>query len=227
MEGGLYTEQYLWHKRQVVNNFAVLNIFFMGYLYRPLSIKTIKYQCWYLTPYCGLEVEKPTQALKSVKGRGQYLWFKPKWSRTMPSLIYFSWDINTDPPPKYIKDAKFLPTWGVNQRYFWAFNRLKCLDGFPHLKPTAGCQISALIFDFFLWRGICINIPWKIYWILIQTPLYKNKSNIKADSWHLAVGLRCGNPPRHFSQLKAQKYLWLTPQVDKKFAVLNILFMGY
>jgi hypothetical protein len=22
-----------------------------------------------------------------------------------------------------------------------------------HLKPTAGCKISALIFDFFLWKG--------------------------------------------------------------------------
>jgi hypothetical protein len=32
-----------------------------------------------------------------------------------------------------------------------AFNRLKCLGGFLHLKPTAGCQISTLIFDF-LWR---------------------------------------------------------------------------
>ena len=28
-----------------------------------------------------------------------------------------------------------------------AFNWLKCLGGFPHLKPTAGCQISTLIFE--------------------------------------------------------------------------------
>jgi hypothetical protein len=27
------------------------------------------------------------------------------------------------------------------------------LDGFLHLKPAAGCQISTLIFDCFLWRG--------------------------------------------------------------------------
>ena len=33
------------------------------------------------------------------------------------------------------------------------FNWLKCLGGFLHLKPTVGCQISTLIFDFFLWRG--------------------------------------------------------------------------
>jgi hypothetical protein len=42
-----------------------------------------------------------------------------------------------------------------------AFNWLKCLGGFLQLKPTAGCQISTLIFDFFLWRGVSINIPWK------------------------------------------------------------------
>jgi hypothetical protein len=50
-----------------------------------------------LTPYCGLEVQKPTQALKSVKGPGNTLDLNPKWSRTLPSLIYFSWDIYRDP----------------------------------------------------------------------------------------------------------------------------------
>jgi hypothetical protein len=36
-------------------------------IYRDLpSIKKIKYQSWYLTPCCGLEVQKPTQALKSA-----------------------------------------------------------------------------------------------------------------------------------------------------------------
>ena len=33
-----------------------------------------------------------------------------------------------------------------------AFNWLKCLGGILHLKPTAGCQISTLIFGFFF-RG--------------------------------------------------------------------------
>ena len=32
-----------------------------------------------------------------------------------------------------------------------------------HLKPTAGCQISTLIFENKLWRGFSINIPGKIY----------------------------------------------------------------
>ena len=51
------------------------------------------------------------------------------------------------------RTAKFLPIFGIDQRYF-PFNWLKCLGGFLHLKPTAGCQISTLIFDFFMWRGL-------------------------------------------------------------------------
>jgi hypothetical protein len=45
-----------------------------------------------------------------------------------------------------------------------AFTCMKCLDGFLHLKPTAGCQISTLIFEFFLWREVSMNIPWTIYY---------------------------------------------------------------
>jgi hypothetical protein len=50
-----------------------------------------------LTPCCGLEVQKPTHALKSVKGPGNTFDINHKWSRTLPSLIYFSWDIYRDP----------------------------------------------------------------------------------------------------------------------------------
>ena len=62
---------------------------------------------------------------------------------------------------------------------------------------------------------------------LKRPSLHKKKSNIKVDSWHPAVGLRCRNPPRHLSQLKARQYLWLKSQVVKNFAVLNMFFMGY
>jgi hydrogenase maturation factor len=31
-----------------------------------------------------------------------------------------------------------------------------------HLKPTAGCQIPTLIFESKLWRGVSMNIPYKI-----------------------------------------------------------------
>jgi hypothetical protein len=40
------------------------------------------------------------------------------------------------------------------------FNWLKCLGWILHLKPTTGCQISTLIFGYFLGRPI--NIPWQI-----------------------------------------------------------------
>ena len=42
-------------------------------------------------------------------------------------------------------------------------NWLKCLGGIMHLKTTARFQISTLIFENKLWRGVSINIPWKIY----------------------------------------------------------------
>jgi hypothetical protein len=51
-----------------------------------------------LTHSCGLEVQKPNQALKSVKDPGNTFDLNPKWSRTLPSLIYFSWNIHRDPP---------------------------------------------------------------------------------------------------------------------------------
>ena len=63
----------------------------------PLHKVFFKYQSWYLTPCCGLEVQKPTQALKSFKGPGNTFDLNSKWSRTLPSLIYFSWDIYREP----------------------------------------------------------------------------------------------------------------------------------
>jgi hypothetical protein len=51
-----------------------------------------------LTPCCGLDVQKPIQALKSIKVPGNTVDLSPKWSRTLPSLIYFSWDIYRDTP---------------------------------------------------------------------------------------------------------------------------------
>jgi hypothetical protein len=51
-----------------------------------------------LTPCCGIEVEKPIQALQSAKDPENTFDINPKWARTLPSLIYFSWHIYTDPP---------------------------------------------------------------------------------------------------------------------------------
>jgi hypothetical protein len=55
-----------------------------------------------------------------------------------------------------------------------------------HLKPTAECQISILIFEKKLWR-----------WGLYEYPM-----KIRIDISHPAVGLRCIIPPGHLSQLK-------------------------
>ena len=74
----------------------------------PPSIKKIKYQSWYLTPCCGLEVQKPTHAIKSVKGPGNTFDWSPKWARTLPSLIYFSWDIYRDPLHKMFQILKLI-----------------------------------------------------------------------------------------------------------------------
>jgi hypothetical protein len=51
-----------------------------------------------LTPYCGLKVQKPTQALKPVKGPGNTFDINYKWSRTLPSLIYIFHGIFIETP---------------------------------------------------------------------------------------------------------------------------------
>jgi hypothetical protein len=59
-----------------------------------------------LTPNCGLEVQKPTQGLRSVKGPDNTFDLNPKWSKTLPFLIYLSWDIYRDPLHKKISNIK-------------------------------------------------------------------------------------------------------------------------
>jgi hypothetical protein len=57
------------------------------------------------------------------------------------------------------RTAKFLPTFGYLKGIARVFNWLKCLGGIMHLKPTAGCQISNLIFERNCGGGISTNIP--------------------------------------------------------------------
>jgi hypothetical protein len=54
-----------------------------------------------------------------------------------------------------VRDIFFMgySSWGFNQRYW-----LKCLSGFLHLKPTAGCQMSTLLFKEKNVEGVSINI---------------------------------------------------------------------
>jgi hypothetical protein len=68
----------------------------------PLHNVFFKYQIqksWYLTPCCGLEVQKPTRALKSVKDTDNAFHLSPKWARTLPSLIHLLCVIHRLPPP--------------------------------------------------------------------------------------------------------------------------------
>ena len=87
-------------KPKVGNNFAVLDIYFMRYLWRPPPQFVFKYQSWYLPPCCGIEVHYPTSALKSVKDPRNTVKLSPKWVRILPSLIYFLWDIYGNPSPQ-------------------------------------------------------------------------------------------------------------------------------
>jgi hypothetical protein len=78
-------------------------IFHGIFIETPLHIFVFKYQTWYLTPYCGFEVQKLTQALQSVKGLGYTFDLNPKWERTMPSFDILSWVIYRVPPNPNIK----------------------------------------------------------------------------------------------------------------------------
>jgi hypothetical protein len=67
-------------------------------------------------------------------------------------------------PMKYSQwTAKFLPNWGLDQRYCpgRAFSRLKYLNGILHLKPTAECRISTLIFGLGVWGVGLYEYPMK------------------------------------------------------------------
>ena len=46
-------------------------------------------------------MQKPTQTLTSVRDPGNTFDLNPKWARTLPFLIYCSWDIYRDSPPQF------------------------------------------------------------------------------------------------------------------------------
>jgi hypothetical protein len=79
-----------------------------------------KYQSWYLTPSCGLELQKPTKALKSVKGPSNTFDMSPNWERTFSSVANFSWDIYRVPLQKKNPNNKYdiwYPAVGLRCRY--------------------------------------------------------------------------------------------------------------
>jgi hypothetical protein len=74
------------------------------YIFHEIFIETekkqnsnIKVDIWH--PAAGLRYRNPPRHFSQLKARAIPLTLNPKWSRTLPSLIYFSWDIYRDPPP--------------------------------------------------------------------------------------------------------------------------------
>ena len=66
----------------------------------PRAWHITAYQSCYLTPCCGLGVQKPTQAIKSVKGTGNTFDLNPKWARTLPLGIFHGIFIEPLPFPQ-------------------------------------------------------------------------------------------------------------------------------
>ena len=130
----------------------------MIFIENPLH-KKIKYQSWYSTLCCGLEVQKPTHSLQSVNGPSNTFDWIPKWARTVLSLIYCSWDIHRDPLHKENSNIKvdiWHPAVGLRckhpPRHFSQVNT----QTMP-LTVTPSCQELCVLNIFFM--GIFIETP--------------------------------------------------------------------
>ena len=96
-----------------------------------------------------------------------FLYLKPTAGCQISTLVFgffFFWWGECMYIPWRISNGKVLAHLGFKSKVLhWTFNWLKCLVGILHLKPTAGCYISTLIFRFvFVLGGYSIYIPWKI-----------------------------------------------------------------
>ena len=125
-----------------------------------------------MTPCCRLQVQNPTQALMSVKGPGNTFDLSPKLTITLPSLIYFSWDINREPTStknKFQYQSWYLTPccWLEVQKPTQALQSIKCPDNTVDVSPKWTRTLPFLIYFFmgYLWRPL-----------------------LKDDIWHRAVG---------------------------------------
>jgi hypothetical protein len=148
-------------------------IYFSWDIYRdPLHKRKFKYQSWYLTHYCGLKVQTPTQALQSSKGPDNAFDWIPKWATTLPSLIYFSWDIYRDPLHK--------------RKFKYQSWYLTPYCGLEVQKPTQALQSVKNPDNTFDWNPKCVRtLPSLIYLScdIYREPLHKRK--FKYQSWCL------------------------------------------
>ena len=168
-------------------------IYFSWDIHRdPLHKTKFKYQSWYVTPCFGLEMQKPIQALQSVKGPGNTFDWDPKMTRTLPSLIYCSWDIYRDPPPQ--KKFKY-------QSWY-----LTPCCGLEVQKPTQALlsvKGDGNTFDWGpKWARTLPSLRYIFHGIFIETPLHKRK--FKYQSWYLTpcFGLEMQNPIQALQSVK-------------------------
>jgi hypothetical protein len=144
-----------WSSKWVITLLSL--IYFPWDIHRdPLHKRKFKYQSWYLTPYCRLQMQTPTQPLRSGKDPDNaFDWF-PKWARTLPSLIYFSWDIYRDPLHK--------------RKFKYQSWYLTPYCGLEVQKPTQAHQSVKGPTNNFDWNPKCVRtlssliyFPWDIY----------------------------------------------------------------
>ena len=87
---------------------------------------------------------------------------KPTAGCQISTLIFgFVGEPYTYSMKNYRRTESSLPLGVYFEGIVGAFNSRKCLGGIMHLKPTAGCQISILIFEKILWRGWSLYISHK------------------------------------------------------------------
>ena len=151
--------------------------------------QSVEYQLWYLIFLVGGVYEYPMKNILrtqsswplgvSIKGIVRvFNWLKclggflqkPQAHSRLSNINFDIWIFSCGggslliSDEKIIKDGKVHTHLGNQSKVLVGpFSYLKYLDGFQHLKPTAGCQISTLIFEFSFVDGVPINIPWKIY----------------------------------------------------------------
>ena len=167
-------------------------IFHGIFIETPLHIlfSNIKIDKWY--PAVGLRCIIPPRHLSQLKTR-VILLLSQRWARTLPSLIYFSWDIYRYPPPQFVfkyENWYLIPCCGLEVHY--PTRALKSVKdpGNTFTLAKGGQELCR---------------PWYIFHgIFIDTPLHNLFSNIKIDIWNPAVGLRCIIPPKHLRQLKTR-----------------------
>jgi hypothetical protein len=125
----------------------------------------IKVDIWH--PVVGLRCGNPPRHLNQLKTRAIPLIETPSGQKLCHSRYIFHGIFIKTPPPQNKIEIKYpikiyqgrqssctLETSikGIGRVFNWP----NCLGGFLHLKPTVGCQISTLIFEFSFveWEGL-------------------------------------------------------------------------